>query len=125
MTTQEAYEAIHAYFSAPDARLAKLDPTKGAYDLDRQAPNCVYRTPDGRGCAVGCLIPDDLYHPAFEGQGLNKLVDDHEGINSLFFAVDHAFLLEAQTHHDSATNPTDFLSRLDLTAENHGLIPVS
>ena len=27
---------------------------------------CMYRAPDGLRCAVGALIPDDLYDPAFE-----------------------------------------------------------
>ncbi len=27
---------------------------------------CMYRAPDGLRCAVGVLIPDDLYDPAFE-----------------------------------------------------------
>ena len=27
---------------------------------------CLYRTPSGLSCAVGCLIPDDLYTPAIE-----------------------------------------------------------
>jgi hypothetical protein len=37
----------------------------------KQAKNtsddCVYRRPNGLMCAVGCLIPDELYDPALEG----------------------------------------------------------
>ena len=28
---------------------------------------CLYRGPEGRKCAIGCLIPDEKYDPAFEG----------------------------------------------------------
>lgn len=28
---------------------------------------CMYRAPDGLRCAVGALIPDNLYDPEFEG----------------------------------------------------------
>lgn len=28
---------------------------------------CMYRNGSGRMCAVGCLIPDELYHPNLEG----------------------------------------------------------
>ena len=33
-------------------------------------PKCLYRAPDGSKCAVGCLIPDDLYDPAIEGSSV-------------------------------------------------------
>ena len=29
---------------------------------------CAYRAPDGLKCAIGCLIPDELYDPLFEGK---------------------------------------------------------
>lgn len=28
--------------------------------------SCAYRTPDGKMCAAGCLIPDEKYKPEFE-----------------------------------------------------------
>ncbi len=28
---------------------------------------CLYRGPDGRKCAAGCLLPDDRYDPMMEG----------------------------------------------------------
>ena len=31
---------------------------------------CVYRSSNGRKCAVGCLISDDRYSPSLEGQSL-------------------------------------------------------
>lgn len=30
--------------------------------------NCLYRGPNGLKCAVGALIPDNMYSPDFEGQ---------------------------------------------------------
>ena len=35
---------------------------------------CAYRTEGGLKCAAGCLIPDDLYKPEFEGKGYRGLV---------------------------------------------------
>lgn len=32
---------------------------------------CLYRGADGRKCAVGCLIPDELYTPAVEGEAVD------------------------------------------------------
>jgi hypothetical protein len=33
---------------------------------------CAYRASDGSKCAVGCLIPDELYHPYMEGVQADK-----------------------------------------------------
>lgn len=40
-------------------------------DTDR---SCAYRGDGGLKCAVGCLITDEAYDPAIEGQGV--LLDD-------------------------------------------------
>src|SRR5687768_7605629 len=63
MELQQTYEAIRAYFTQPDADFAITTDGK-----------CKYRTEDGRGCAVGCLIPPALYKPAMEGRGVQALV---------------------------------------------------
>ena len=34
---------------------------------------CAYRTDDGQMCAVGCLIPTELYHPDLEGPVFNMI----------------------------------------------------
>ena len=62
--------------------------------------NCVYRAPDGLRCAVGVLIPDDLYDPEFEGVGVDSLI--RELFNEdLADWRDHRKLLLALQHvHD-------------------------
>ena len=35
---------------------------------------CVYRSPDGLKCAIGCLIPDDAYRGNLEGHEGNHLI---------------------------------------------------
>jgi hypothetical protein len=37
-----------------------------ATGVDGGAPRCVYRNGAGLSCAVGCLIPDDLYVPEMD-----------------------------------------------------------
>lgn len=32
---------------------------------------CAYRGEDGCSCAIGCLIPDDMYDPEIEGCGID------------------------------------------------------
>jgi len=60
-----------------ERRLAFLNETVEFYSQDpkgRRAvlakftmPTCRYRTDDGRKCAIGRHIPDDLYHTGMEG----------------------------------------------------------
>ena len=35
--------------------------------------SCMYRTETGLKCAIGCLIPDEKYSPAFEGSSISLL----------------------------------------------------
>ena len=35
---------------------------------------CRYRGEDGTSCAVGCLLPDELYHPLIEGVAVEQLL---------------------------------------------------
>lgn len=129
-TTQEVYEHIRAYFSRPDAVLAKFQ------------SSCVYRDPDGNKCAVGCLISDELYdapiedeyneynqtlgdrieeNPVAEIVGLSQLHDllngdSPEGRKKL------EFLTAAQKAHDThAEDAADFVRALDLIARIHEL----
>ena len=39
---------------------------QGRRSLDADG-RCMYRAPNGDKCAVGCLLPDDLYDVSFEG----------------------------------------------------------
>ncbi len=44
---------------------------QGARSLNDEN-ECTYRSVDGYSCAVGCLIPDDLYTPSLEGRLVNQ-----------------------------------------------------
>lgn len=91
MTTQDAYEAIRAWF---------LDPTV-PYGYANGA--CVYRGDEEATspirCAAGCLIPDKDYRPDWEGSGSDKVI---EALPVHFLEVDADFLDKAQCLHDSA-----------------------
>lgn len=41
---------------------------------DTQTSVCVYRAPDGKQCAVGCLIADDEYDPGMEQLSVTALI---------------------------------------------------
>lgn len=41
---------------------------QGKRAWDEETQGCMYRTPDGLKCAIGCLLPDELYDPAMENR---------------------------------------------------------
>lgn len=131
MTTQEAYEAIRAYFTRPGAKIA-IDPEEG----------CVYRG-DGNPnsdcrCAFGCLIPDDLYRPSFEGVNVIRVLEIEPKLAKHLGEVattsqGNSFLIDAQARHDNSMYDyngnrvsneealANFITRLDALAKTHGL----
>lgn len=111
--TQTAYEMIREYFSRPGAKLARDKNPSPFLNFD-----CKYRTPDGRKCAVGCLIPDELYNSRIEEKDVDDLLQIDE-MSKLFAHVDRFFLKRAQSAHDSNTtvDAADFVRNLDQIAE--------
>lgn len=74
--------------------------------------SCAYRGYDGSMCAVGCLIPDELYDKEIEGLGSEMVLDYHPNIKGYLrekynitsgvhtTAEFYAALFHAQTFHD-------------------------
>jgi len=50
---------------------------------------CLYRAPNGMKCAIGALIPDELYDPVFEGQAVfaffNKSKTEYKALKEILF----------------------------------------
>lgn len=46
---------------------------------------CMYRTPEGLSCAVGCLIPEDLYDKSIEGIAVFSLIHEVDTANRELF----------------------------------------
>lgn len=58
---------------------------------------CMYRSPDGLSCAIGCLIPDDKYRADMEGLAVDELAKHFD----LGFATGNMPLLRhLQALHD-------------------------
>jgi len=127
VTTQEAYEKMRAWFSRPEAVLAREEWTdeEGFTHIER----CFYR--EGHAaesevrCAIGCLIPDELYDHGFEGTAAHALVHSSmfPELAEFFGTVSADFLSAAQAEHDDDRNetPDDFVRALDKLTEQYGL----
>lgn len=74
--------------------------TQNAQSRDTINGPCLYRDAKGRRCALGCLIPDELYDPKWEGHGLlgGSFSDIWTAVGAS--SVDGPFLEDLQWVHD-------------------------
>ena len=73
---------------------------------------CMYRGGMGRMCAIGALIPDELYQTCFENKTIYSLLGNHPEIKEHFDGVNPDVLVHLQDVHDSANN-YDFLNSME------------
>jgi hypothetical protein len=91
LTAQEAFDTVARHL---------LDQGHAATTKDDEGfLICRYRAANGDRCAVGCLIPDGLYKPGFEGSSV-------KGLPAIFSKSLIALLARLQAIHD-ADNPND------------------
>ena len=72
---------------------------------------CKYRTLDGLKCAVGHLIPDDLYEEAMEGHSVITINKNYSLPSEVFNPNNICLLQDLQFAHDFA-GTTDFRENL-------------
>lgn len=130
MTTQELHEKQIRYFTQPGAEYAILWTTDEWGDETKE---CQYRTPSGKGCAIGCAIPKKLYDPCFEGKSVDALMGIFTGyhnpgaspaLREFFFGVDVEYMRESQRLHDDFSGSESiehFVYELRKLGEKYGL----
>lgn len=86
---------------------------------------CLYRTKDGLMCAVGCLIPDEMYYLSMEKTPIDSLIASGMELPPEVFEYT-PMLQQLQRVHDSWLKCTDFSDHLDSwlpgCAEYHGVL---
>ena len=111
---QETFDRVYAHLVAQGER---------SYDVDDAS--CMYRGPDNTSCAVGCLIPDELYKPEFEHRRIGGLFQDFPDLfEKLFEGVDVDLLTRMQHAHDMdywGENLSALHAEMKFIAENFGL----
>ena len=122
---QHAYNQLKEYFSRAGAELAAVT---GVDEHGFESVDCLYRTPEGRACAVGCLIPDSKYNEEFENNRASAVIQTvwpdlyRDPVSDSGYRGSVAeFLDMAQSCHDGANSVGTFLAELRLLAENQGL----
>ena len=122
MTPQEIFETVSRHLFTQGEQ---------AYQLpsEQEEGTCMYRGPNDTKCAVGCLIPDDMYLTTMENRRVNQLVNGEYRLPD-FFEKNLSLLSELQYVHDrreswSCTSKMRYQLRwatrsLDLDTTFHG-----
>lgn len=83
---------------------------------------CVYRGPGGTKCAVGCIIPDELYSPEFEGNNVEGIFKAQPKLwNLLAHRGGMTLLAHLQEDVHDECPPRMWPSALRSVAVKHGL----
>lgn len=82
---------------------------------------CAYRGLKGSMCAVGCLIPDELYNTELERKGIDSIMFEDEVLREHFKNLlgneAGSILRAAQSYHDDGAYRSDICSFRDKTDE--------
>jgi hypothetical protein len=94
--------------------------TTRCVDLDG---NCLYRGDQGTKCAIGCLIPDDVYKPEMENLGVMDVLRKFPGVTTLFLGIDIEskdilFLSVLQDLHDNDSKFRNLSDNVDKLRES-------
>ena len=68
--------------------------------VDTGGDNCLYRGTDNKKCAIGCLIPDELYTRDMEGMTVKSLLTKFSTLGQLFKDLSPSMLVDLQDIHD-------------------------
>lgn len=79
--------------------------------------NCLYRSSEGKKCAVGLLIPDEKYKTSFEGSLLEYVVENGVGDN-IPIGLNIPILSSIQLCHDDQVTA---IHRKELSGWDHNL----
>jgi hypothetical protein len=93
MTPQQIFDTVATHLFTQGQRAMVRDE-----DADDNTDFCAYRTSDGLKCAVGVLLPDELYVPVMENNSVYSLIRSFH-VPSWFH--DHqSLLMRLQEAHD-------------------------
>ena len=107
MDNQEVYDKVKAHL---------LSQNRKSLDANGE---CSYRGDNGAMCAVGVLIPDDMYHASMEG---NSCTSGNLSEALVYLGIDQFFAKELQRLHDNVSIDI-WPTALERIAESYSLKP--
>jgi len=126
MTLQKVFSTVRRHLLKQNAK------SEGPIDgCDPPATRCMYRSPTGLSCAVGCLIPDGLYRREMEGHGASSSITwdalvkagvvPPMDLDGAMYSSSLALLLRLQSIHDQRP-PAEWVYYLNKVAQEHALV---
>ena len=118
-SNQETFDIVVAHLRRQGSKAQSRDPTSGLI-------TCLYRAPDGKRCAAGCLIPDERYEPALELSAVGGTSEANKyssnDVTLLIEQLGHDIELVGalQSVHDNS-EASDWESKLEQLAADFGL----
>ncbi len=114
MNSQEIFTKVKTHL------LAQNEKSRAEYST-----HCMYRGTHGSKCAVGCLIPDELYDSDIENGNVTRIIEVEPQLKCILpddkdAAEGEFFLNKLQRVHD-LYDPVDWSLCLKQFAENHNL----
>ena len=110
MTQQEIFDTVCKHLAQQKEQ---------AIGTSELGTSCRYRGKNNKKCAVGCLIPDEVYTPEMDnGWGLGKVLETSK---LKHFRQYEWLLLNLQSAHDNAKDAEDLQRRLNEIADNNHL----
>ncbi len=106
LTNQIVLDTVVAHLIKQGKRAYGPVPLRLSNPLNN-ADGCMYRAPDGCRCAVGVLIPDELYEARFEGEAIRMMLNMSEDLRTHFVDVDVNLLRDLQVVHDTGEHWSD------------------
>ncbi len=89
MNNQEVFDIVVRHLRKQNAASVVSEPGSA----------CAYRGTEGRKCAVGILIPDEIYHPYMEEKSIEYVMAANPETKK--WECDMCLLSELMTIHDS------------------------
>lgn len=93
----------HKQFVANFITAARAVALQGCRSMSPHGVTCAYRSQEGLKCAIGHLIPDNMYRVTLESQGVVNMFSGHG--NSVEGALRLQVLSWLQRTHDTNTGP--------------------
>ena len=110
MTNQEVFDKVARHLLTQKVQSQVSD-----YGGGGDGGGCAYRGENGTSCAIGCLIPNELYKPEMEGKSVSGLQRNSKELLELFRNTDSALLSALQDIHDDI-DPHCWAERLNSEA---------
>jgi hypothetical protein len=122
LTNQQIFDRVYVHLLRQNAK---------SQEVLGGITTCLYRSPEGLSCAVGCLISDEFYSPAIENSSVLELLyptlgDGNEVLrrtlegSGIDLESSGQLLNRLQRVHDGF-DPANWSKALEVVAEEFGL----